>query len=392
MTSICDLTIQGGLLFLIIFTPLAFGSVYPGSIALMEGMALCMALAWVFKLLHTGRLQVVRTPLNLPILLFLGLIGLQLLPLPPIVLYVISPHTYGLYQRTLTGWPDHDPLPLVPRPAVSQQPSAPQTDNAPSLASQEQGLSEWAVAGRDDPGVAYTSRWRPLSLYPHATWADLSLAFTYAVVFLIAVNNVRSQEQLNRLLLTLVSVGGVVAVLWLIQKVSGTEKIYWFWQPRWGGSPFGPYVNRNHFAGYMAMVLPLGLGWLWGQLVQGNKGDRIAGWRWREQLAAVVGGRNGLLLLLALALANMAVALLFSASRGGIVSCISSLLFFTLLVGLSRRGERHFAVVGLVLAACVLAYALWLGIDHVLQRFMEIDFEGEDESDNLLERHLRADR
>src|SRR5438309_784038 len=85
MTPICDLTIQGGLLCLIIFTPLAFGSVYPWGIALMEGMVLCMALAWVFKLLHTGRLQVVRTPLNLPILLFLGLIGLQLLPLPPIV-------------------------------------------------------------------------------------------------------------------------------------------------------------------------------------------------------------------------------------------------------------------------------------------------------------------
>src|SRR5919109_2785452 len=81
MTPICDVTIQGGLLFLIIFTPLAFGSVYPWGIALMEGMVLCMALAWVLKLLHTGRLQVVRTPLNLPILLFLSLIGLQLLPL-----------------------------------------------------------------------------------------------------------------------------------------------------------------------------------------------------------------------------------------------------------------------------------------------------------------------
>src|SRR5262249_36114033 len=213
---------------------------------------------------------------------------------------------------------------------------------------------------------ASIGQWRPLSLYPHATQAALSLALTYAAVFLIVVNNVRSQDQLNWLLLTLVSVGGVVAVLWIIQKVSGTESISWLWPSRWGGSPFGPYVNRNHFAGYMAMVLPLGLGWLWGQLVQGNTGDRRAGWRWREQLAAVLGGRNGLLLLLALALANMAVALLLSASRGGIVSCVGALFFFTLLVGVSRRGKRHFAVVGLVLAAFVLAYALWLGIDHVL--------------------------
>jgi len=82
-------------------------------------------------------------------------------------------------------------------------------------------------------------------------------------------------------------------------------------------------VNRNHFAGYMAMVLPVGLGWLWGHLVQGYKGDRIAGWQWRERLAAGVSGRNGRLLLLAFALVNMAAGLIFSASRGGLVSCVS---------------------------------------------------------------------
>src|SRR5712692_12109959 len=147
--AICDLTIQGGLLFLIIFTPLAFGSVYPWGIALMEWIVLCIALAWVLKLLHMGRLQVVRTPLNLPILLFFGLIGLQLLPLPPLVLYVISPHTYGLYQQTLAGWPDHDPLPLVPRYAVSQQPTSQQTDQSPSLSSQGQRLSAGSVEGRN---------------------------------------------------------------------------------------------------------------------------------------------------------------------------------------------------------------------------------------------------
>src|SRR5712692_3991595 len=102
--AICDLTIQGGLLFLIIFTPLAFGSVYPWGIALMQETVLLMALAWIFKLLHTERLRIVHTPFNLPILLFLGLIGLQLLPLPPIVLSFVSPKTYGLYQQTLAGW------------------------------------------------------------------------------------------------------------------------------------------------------------------------------------------------------------------------------------------------------------------------------------------------
>jgi O-antigen ligase len=379
MTPLCDLTIQGGLLFLIIFTPLAFGTVYPWGIAVMECVVLGMALAWVLKLLRTGGVRLVRTPLNLPILLFLGLIGLQLLPLPPTVLYFVSPSTYSLYQQTLAGWPDHELLPLVPQEAASGQAATSRKDaDSPGLSSGASKGGEGPADRGHDFRTAYASQWRPLSLYPHATWAAFSLALTYAAVFLITVNNVRSWHQLSRLLLTLLSVGGVVAVLGLLQKVSGTEKIYWFWKPTWGGSPFGPYVNRNHFAGYMAMVLPVGLGWLWSQVAQSQGRDHgAAGWGWRERLAAGLGDWNGRLLLLAFALVNMATALIFSASRGGIMSFVSSLLFFTLLVGWSRRGERRLALVGLVLTACVFAYALWLGIDHVWQRFMEIDLERE---------------
>src|SRR5262249_19627955 len=63
-------------------------------------------------------------------------------------------------------------------------------------------------------------------------------------------------------------------------------------------------------------------------------------------------------------------------SRGAIVGFLSSLLFFSFLVGLSRRGGRHLAVMGLVLTFCDFVYTLWLGIDHVLNRFMLIVDDG----------------
>ena len=47
MDRVFDLAIEGGLLFLVIFTPLAFSSVYPWGIALMEWMVLFMALVRV---------------------------------------------------------------------------------------------------------------------------------------------------------------------------------------------------------------------------------------------------------------------------------------------------------------------------------------------------------
>lgn len=40
MAWVYDLTIQGGLLLLMVVTPLAFGSVYPWGIALMQGRPL----------------------------------------------------------------------------------------------------------------------------------------------------------------------------------------------------------------------------------------------------------------------------------------------------------------------------------------------------------------
>ena len=37
-------------------------------------------------------------------------------------------------------------------------------------------------------------------------------------------------------------------------------RIYGLWKPRWDWGVFGPYVSRNHFAGYLAMAIPLALG------------------------------------------------------------------------------------------------------------------------------------
>jgi len=36
-------------------------------------------------------------------------------------------------------------------------------------------------------------------------------------------------------------------------------KLYWFRVMRYGGEPFGPYVNRNHFAGFAEILIPVAL-------------------------------------------------------------------------------------------------------------------------------------
>ena len=50
---------------------------------------------------------------------------------------------------------------------------------------------------------------------------------------------------------------------------------YWFWLSidGGGGDLFGPFINRNHFAGWMLMTVCLLVGSLFGQIERASPGD-----------------------------------------------------------------------------------------------------------------------
>ena len=139
--------------------------------------------------------------------------------------------------------------------------------------------------------------------------------------------------------------GFVVSVFAVLQHLTSNGKLYWFRELRYGGMPFGPFVNRNHFAGFAELVFPLALV----PLVLG---------RVRRERVAVV----------ALFAVMPVVALFLSASRGGIVSfCVQLALLAYLL--LRRRGlGKHLLSVGAVLLAALLMIT-WLGVGQILERF-----------------------
>jgi O-antigen ligase len=139
--------------------------------------------------------------------------------------------------------------------------------------------------------------------------------------------------------------GFVVSVFAILQNLTSNGKLYWFRELRSGGMPFGPYVNRNHFAGFAELIFPLALV----PLVLG----RVR----RERLAVV-----------ALFAVMPIVALFLSASRGGIVSfCVQLALLAYLL--LRRRGlGKHLLSVAVVLLAALLMVT-WLGVGQILERF-----------------------
>ena len=139
--------------------------------------------------------------------------------------------------------------------------------------------------------------------------------------------------------------GFMVSVFGILQHLTFNGKLYWVRELTYGGIPFGPYVNRNHFAGLMELLIPLALVPL------------VLGKVRRERLVVV-----GLCAVMPIA------ALFLSASRGGIVSFFVQ---FALLVYLLLRrcglAKRLLAVSAVLLAALMIV--TWLGVGGILRRF-----------------------
>jgi len=194
----------------------------------------------------------------------------------------------------------------------------------------------YSVAGTADGAEA----WHPLSLSPGATLVGVSLAAGFTL-FLAGLTRALSSSRARRLAASIVVFGVVLAIVGIVQKVTlgehawGGMKIYGFWQPQnLLSTPFGPYINKNHFAGWMLMALPLALGVAMGKLehaVRHARGGLRSVLLW---LSSPEGGRLQLTLL---AVFVMAASLLMTRSRSG-VGCLA-----VAMVLMSVAVRRRFA-------------------------------------------------
>ena len=89
---------------------------------------------------------------------------------------------------------------------------------------------------------------------------ELIRILVYAVLFFAIVNNLRRIEYAQIITLTLMSLAAVLCFFAAYQFVTHYEKIWHFVKPAgYLNRGSGTYINPNHFAGFLEMVLPLGL-------------------------------------------------------------------------------------------------------------------------------------
>ncbi|HEV2523233.1 MAG TPA: O-antigen ligase family protein [Candidatus Acidoferrales bacterium] len=186
-------------------------------------------------------------------------------------------------------------------------------------------------------------------------------------LFFLCIQSYKTQAQWRSFVWFLLTLGFVVSLFAILQHFTFNGKLYWVRELQYGGVPFGPFVNRNLFAGLMELLIPPGLA------IQIFGGER------RDQLPLLT-----FFTLLPIG------ALFLSASRGGILSLVAQVAFLIILIVMRRRQKKVFIAAALVVTLAGILIS-WLGIGRALERFasyqkLEV---GEDRRVEMLHDSLR---
>jgi O-antigen ligase len=180
------------------------------------------------------------------------------------------------------------------------------------------------------------------------TRVQLQLLAAYIIVLFLMSQVYFRPEHWRGFVWFVVLLGFLVSLFGILQYLTFNQKLFWFREMHYGGMPFGPYVNRNHFAGFVELTIPFSLVPL------------ALGKVRRERMP-----------LMALFATVPIVALLLTTSRGGILSFIAQLVFLFSLLLIRKVNTRYVIVGGMVILLAVSAVT-WIGAQNVLQRFSGI--------------------
>jgi hypothetical protein len=300
---------------LLAWTTFAFAGVYLSSLIIPA--LLCATLAVTYRPFGSslppegGRIE---RALDFCLFAIVGAMALQLLPLPATLVERLSPVALQISQRiSLTALPRVIPLSI------------------------DVAAGAWAL------GVA-------------------------AGVFLVFLVSGRIFETGGvRIVVRGVSaVGLTLAAIALAQDATAHGLMYWRWKPvEEGAPPFGPFVDRNHFATWVILAVPLCLGYLVAHASAHRRHD-VHGATWHRRTLEVLDARA---IWLAASVCLMLVALVASLSRSGLVGMAVALVAASAMRSARPDVSAAARWITVALGLALVAAAIRVDPSTVVQRF-----------------------
>lgn len=328
----------------------AFGAVYDWAYTPLFWTAAGVgALGWVLP--GSEGTPKAPWPLVAAAALFAAAAGLQLIPLKPGQISTISPAADRFLARYDVGY-------ATVTTALNTTGAA-----SPGQSGRPADLSR---------GEAIETRYRhPLSVDPRGTRLGLA-AFAAFALLSTGIARSLSRRRLRALAIGLVILGGALAFVGIAQSgldargVHGTGLVYGFWKPQGRTNPFGPFVNRNHFAGWMLLGLPIAIGYFYALVERGMRGVRP---EWRERVLWFSSADASRVILVGAAIGLMCLSLLLTLSRSGIAGFLLAMTAAAAVVN-RRQAHRLKRAVAVGFTALVVILSLWfVGLDAFARRF-----------------------
>ena len=295
----------------------AAGGVYPW-VWVPAGCA--VALLAVFVRPHIGNDVVVGTA-DAALTLTAFAVALQLVPLPQTVLRAADPHA------------------LTVRASLWLSPAASADASAVHL---------------------------PISLVPNHTVEALGIFAAAVLLFWTCRQILERGNGLGRIVRAIAVIGLLGSIAAIVQRAQSRELLYGIWQPLDPGArPYGPFVNRNHFATWVVMACPLVFGYLLARAPTRPPSQLLS-----QRLVYALKQLGSMRIWLVASVCVMALALFISASRSGLIGLMCAIAASMLL----RKSATGPAVRGWTLVQAVVLVAVSLSfanLDAIVDRVDE---------------------
>ncbi len=330
--DLLSVAMEALVLIMVCLSPWALGSVgVEFEFLLFAGIALLLSL-WAARMLVEWRISWQSCPVAMCLAGMIMLGVLQLTPLSGSTLDRVSPATTQINNRLLPAQPE-----VLPRGEPRESMLVP--------------------AGST------------ISLYPDPTRKSLIYLLAIFSLYVVVRNNVASIGALRRLSIAVLLNGAALSFFGLIQFFGNAEPGTIYWTYPSSGTPFGPFVNRNHFAFYINLCIGLSLGLL---LVRSQRSGMHEVTIDLPMTTRLSGTLRDLLhdpgaLWISGGLALMLSSVVFCLSRGGFLALIGAATLCAMLIMMRGTGNWRIGATLLSVGAAM-ALLIWFGLERVEAR------------------------
>ncbi len=174
---------------------------------------------------------------------------------------------------------------------------------------------------------------------------ELLRVLVYTFLFFAILNNLHGQESIRLITFTMVGLAMLISFYALYQFITGSDRVWYFINP-YKHRAAGTYINPNHLAGFLEMILPVSLVWTFASRA--------------KPVAKVILGYASLVLL---------AGIVVTMSRGGWVSvCVALAVLFVVL---ALRSTYRWPALGLLVLIVGLG-AYFLPKSYLLKKRWEL--------------------